>query len=65
MTLCKACFDEKQYPHDDIEMEQEMGEEEKNGGEYTEGSRPKKPSRFEEKSLSKDYWDRIERDLKV
>ena len=41
--------------------------EEKKGmeGEKSEGKVKSKKTQFEEKSLSKDYWDRVEKDLKV
>ena len=39
-----------------------MGDEESKG---IEGEKRQKQSQFEEKSLDKDYWDRVEKDLKV
>lgn len=48
-TLCKTSNEEKKG------ME----------GEQSEGKRKQNLTRFEEKSLNKDYWDRVEKDLKV
>ena len=41
-----------------------MSNEEKKE-EQSEGKSKQKKTQFEEKSLDKDYWDRVEKDLKV
>ena len=41
--------------------EEEKGME----GDKSEGKSKQNQTKFEEKSLNKDYWDRVEKDLKV
>ena len=66
--MCKTCYEEKHYPEEELDhaVDQEMEDEEKNGDGSAEVTTVRrKQTRFEEKSLDKDYWERVEKDLKV
>ncbi len=62
--LCKPCYQKEQYPKEDAVEAQQINDPAQDSSCEVK-AQPEKKLHFEECSLTKEYWDKVGKDLKV